>query len=1391
MKLTIPFLPRNSSFDFLYKNYRIIDYVGKGQFGNTYMVENTKDCKIWLAKCIDLSQMDEDDKKRSLQEAEIMKSINHPNVIKCHESFMHDDVYLVIIMEYCEKGDIGALIDSCLSKGTFFTEKTILYWCAQLAAGLYYLHNECRIIHRDIKPSNIFIRDNGDLVIGDFGISRIMLSVTMPFTLTSIGTPQYMSPEMCENKPYTYKSDIWSFGCVLYELTCLKPPFSGDSLLSLAWKISFQEIEPLPSCYSCDLFKLIQRLLSRDPILRPGPIEILNDKLLQEFTSSPGFLANYPAEVLGGKARTAFKSIRERALSESGSSDRDQLDVWIPAGTSDCQMGARPDSMTGSDMKDARDFSSGRGRHSVHEEKGWFCEMSYQRLQSRELAGHGGGLGAPASSTFPGNIVSRSGHSESQASEGERLRGYCDRLTSYEDQYFSVLVGRIQHHISRCSERGSSGGFSSKEDVLAFLTKRFKSCRGDLCFLDCRMTSEWFSEFVEELGVGLSESEVSLFLSYIGHFMCFEAEDSYSECADSKKNGSNYKIRQTRSSGNLLSLEGSRTARSLDLRTSKSLLGNADLGEKAKHSELHSGESFGPNVPMIRDFVEKICTWNKVRFSALQREECGETGSLGLERGGPSGLFPISPVVSYNDTKLRSIESIEPCFYLFITDWIQSILTPVLALNSITYSSGQSALRQKNITLRQGFHLFDQKIQGTLSRQHFRTVLYLILPKLTSVQLDWLYALAPKDLTGNVKYEQFLEFIDSIQRSGRTGAGSFVGGCGEEVLCGLTEERSGGPGEEAHARRRGRVGGGFLEISGQEPGRRSESRSFGSSARLQSGREEAPTVEELGLLKGANSYDGGGTAVRGDEVLSKGKGGFCELPNIQQELYGFGIQDVVLHHYNSLACMNRRPSPSPQLLARARTASFIRSSRRGSGMEAECQNKENALKLNVDSSVTEEVKRKSEVLAEERQVFEVRSQVEGLVREERGRGSDRYEGRVSMRHASEEIIGLSKELEGLIQKLQIERIYTCWITARASESQEDLFSEVFEKLVCIRQGTSLALDLVISNLQSMKKSLDLFDSILELDSILVVLKEELPLQRDAIDCILRVIDHMELSSEKEILSIGMSQLNSSASEVYKHIMKQAISNNMVLPISAKGKYSAARSFENGNSGESASLMPEQQTLQTARQSLAEEVGNSRQAPSSRVFDWTGKFLASFEFFGEATVNLIQCGISILECTRSLREEGEKEESSPLEGGTTTGLRNFSQLNFLIENYRQWSHLKEHVSRECAFVASIGANHDIRNDMETARIFLELLGARRFQVNVTWQKQSGTEQQLFRELFLLEESLWNSHKFCPQAEDALSSKRRSDSELWLLCGERACGALHNTCNKFISEIQSLF
>ena len=193
-------------------------------------------------------------------------------------------------MEYCEEGDLFYHIQQQKSQKQHFPEKTVLNWFLQAIMAVEFIHRS-QVLHRDLKSSNIFLTSCGSIKIGDFGIAKV-LSTTHQISNTLVGTPNYLSPELCDNKPYTYKADMWALGCVLYELLALKVPFQSNNLLELIVKIGKDDIEPLPKQYSKEIKGLVRSLLSKDEKKRPNCKEILAKpmfiKVMQEFIIGGG-----------------------------------------------------------------------------------------------------------------------------------------------------------------------------------------------------------------------------------------------------------------------------------------------------------------------------------------------------------------------------------------------------------------------------------------------------------------------------------------------------------------------------------------------------------------------------------------------------------------------------------------------------------------------------------------------------------------------------------------------------------------------------------------------------------------------------------------------------------------------------------------------------------------------------------------------------------------------------------------------------------------------------------------------------------------------------------------------------------------------------------------------
>ena len=179
-------------------------------------------------------------------------------------------------MEYCEEGDLYRKIREKQSEE--IPETRVLDWTSQILISLEYLHAK-KVIHRDLKTQNIFL-SRGRLFLGDFGISK-RLDNTQDLTNTYIGTPYYMSPELFNYQAYSFKSDLWSLGCVIYEICNKNHAFNAQTINGLAVKILKGDHNPMNENYSQGLRDLIVSLLKVDQDARPSLEEILKMEMFR------------------------------------------------------------------------------------------------------------------------------------------------------------------------------------------------------------------------------------------------------------------------------------------------------------------------------------------------------------------------------------------------------------------------------------------------------------------------------------------------------------------------------------------------------------------------------------------------------------------------------------------------------------------------------------------------------------------------------------------------------------------------------------------------------------------------------------------------------------------------------------------------------------------------------------------------------------------------------------------------------------------------------------------------------------------------------------------------------------------------------------------------------
>lgn len=258
--------------------YTLKKLIGRGAYAQCYLAiaDNQDPFAMKIVKYEDLKT---DKLKQKLQtEISIHTSIDHPNIVKMYTSFRNNE-YVFMILELCERG----ALDDLLKRNTKLKERYVSKFVSQIVRGLNYLHNEMSVVHRDLKLGNLFLDNQLNVKIGDFGLSAIIKNGEKRKTVC--GTPNYIAPEVLFGKAggHSFEADIWSLGVIIYTLLIGTPPFQQKKVEEIYRLIELNQYIFPPDCnLSSEAIDLITRILTTNPNDRPDLNEILEHKFLSQ-----------------------------------------------------------------------------------------------------------------------------------------------------------------------------------------------------------------------------------------------------------------------------------------------------------------------------------------------------------------------------------------------------------------------------------------------------------------------------------------------------------------------------------------------------------------------------------------------------------------------------------------------------------------------------------------------------------------------------------------------------------------------------------------------------------------------------------------------------------------------------------------------------------------------------------------------------------------------------------------------------------------------------------------------------------------------------------------------------------------------------------------------------
>ena len=248
--------------------YQVLEQVGQGGMADVYKAYHPSLDRLVAIKVIHPFLADDKDfVARFQREAKAVATLRHPNIVQVYDFDSANGTHYMV-MEFIDGVTLKSMLESLQERGGALGLDDAVRIILSVGSALKYAHGR-NMVHRDVKPGNVMITGEGHVILTDFGIAKILSTTNLTASGAMVGTPAYMSPEQGRGEPGDERSDIYSLGVLLYQLTVGRLPFDADTPLAVVLK-HINDPPPLPTSLRPDLPKGIEQVILKALAKNPG-----------------------------------------------------------------------------------------------------------------------------------------------------------------------------------------------------------------------------------------------------------------------------------------------------------------------------------------------------------------------------------------------------------------------------------------------------------------------------------------------------------------------------------------------------------------------------------------------------------------------------------------------------------------------------------------------------------------------------------------------------------------------------------------------------------------------------------------------------------------------------------------------------------------------------------------------------------------------------------------------------------------------------------------------------------------------------------------------------------------------------------------------------------------